>query len=71
MEEDTREGVVRVFYAKTASAERLQALAMDVRKQTTIRRVFTYHATRAMAVRGTAQQIAQAGEVMKASSVAP
>lgn len=65
------EGVVRVFYAKTASAERLQTLAMDVRRQTSIRRVFTHNATRAIAVRGTAQQITQAGEVMKGSAAIP
>ncbi len=71
MQEDAMEGVVRVFYAKTASAERLQTLAMDVRRQTSIRRVFTHNATRAIAVRGTAQQITQAGEVMKGSAAIP
>lgn len=73
MPEDFREGVVRVFYAAhLASAQQMQSLATEVRAGTSARRVFTYNARRAIAVRGSANQIAGAEELIKAAvKVAP
>jgi hypothetical protein len=68
MPEDFREGVVRVFYVPhTASVEQLQSLAMEVRSGTSIRRILTYSTPRAIAVRGTANQIARAEELIRAT----
>lgn len=71
MQEDAKEGVVRVFYThKTLSVDGMNSLATDVRKQTSVRRIFTYGGSRAIAVRGTASQIARAGEIISASNAA-
>jgi len=55
------ENVVGLFYlTHAATPQRLQEIAVDVRTTTGVRRLFTYNAPRAMALRGTADQIAQA-----------
>ena len=54
-----RDDVVRVFYVKQAVAPReIQELATTVRSISGIFRLFTYSASRAMALRGTADQMA-------------
>jgi hypothetical protein len=53
--------VMRVFYvANSKSVQDFQATANAVRTATQIRRVFTYNAEHALAVRGTANQLALA-----------
>jgi hypothetical protein len=60
------DGVVRVFYlAHAETPERLQEIAVQVRKQTEARRVFTYNALRAMALRGTDAQMSLAGQLIQ------
>jgi hypothetical protein len=55
------EDVVRVFYlANTGTAKDLQEVATVVRSTVDIRRLFVHYAPRAMALRGTASQIALA-----------
>jgi uncharacterized protein with NAD-binding domain and iron-sulfur cluster len=67
MADDTHgENVVRVFYVKdAATVQAFQQLATQVRTTIKIRRVFTYNATMAMTLRGTADQIAAAGQMLK------
>jgi hypothetical protein len=56
------ETAVRVLYLPyTATVQQFQEVATTVRTVAEIRRVFTYNATRALIVRGTADQIALAG----------
>lgn len=63
----TLEDVVRVFYLKDAETPaRLQESATEIRKATGIRRLFTYMEPRAVAVRGTAAQVAHAEQLVKA-----
>jgi type II secretory pathway component GspD/PulD (secretin) len=58
--------VVRVFYLNRAdTAERLQEIATQVRTMTAAQRLFTYTAPRALAIRGTADQIALADRLIK------
>ena len=58
--------VVRVFYLnRAATAERLQEIATQVRRMTEAQRLFTYTAPRALAIRGTADQIALADRLIK------
>ena len=58
--------VVRVFYlTHTETAQRLQEIATQVRSMTEVRRLFTYNAQRALALRGTAGQIALADRLIK------
>jgi hypothetical protein len=53
--------VVRVFYlAYTQTVQQFQEIATAVRSTADIRRLFTYYAPRAVAVRGTADQVAMA-----------
>jgi type II secretory pathway component GspD/PulD (secretin) len=60
------ENVVQVFYVKdAATVQAFQQLATQVRTTIKIRRVFTYNATMAMTLRGTADQIAAAGQMFK------
>ena len=55
---NSSDDVVRVFYVVTApTVQDFQAIATLVRTISDIRRVFTYNARNAMAVRGTATQI--------------
>jgi hypothetical protein len=57
--------VVRVFYLTHAgTAQRLQEIATQVRSMAEIRRLFIYNAPRAMALRGTASQIALADRLI-------
>ncbi len=58
--------VVRVFYvAHIEPVQNLQEVATTVRSIGTIRRLFTYNALRAVALRGTAGQIALAGWLLQ------
>lgn len=69
MPEDTREGVVRVFYVNhLASIQAMQDLASNVRSDTSIRRIFTYNAPRAIAVRGSSNQVARADDLIRATA---
>jgi len=57
--------VMRVFYlANAKSVQDFQAAANTVRTATAIRRVFTYNAQRALAVRGTPNQLALAEKLI-------
>jgi hypothetical protein len=57
--------VVRVSYLVHAgTAERLQEIAGQVRSMAEIRRLFTYNAPRAIALRGTLEQIALADRLI-------
>jgi hypothetical protein len=63
----TAEGdhIVKVFYlTQTPTVQEFQAAATNIRKTTNIRRVFTYNGPRAMAIRGTADQIAHADRLV-------
>ena len=65
------ENVVQVFYVKdAANVQDFQQIATQVRTTIKIRRVFTYNATMAMTLRGTADQIAAAGQMLKDRQVA-
>jgi len=59
------EGFVKVFYAPhTKTVADLQKLAVEVRTTTQVRRLFTYNTPSAICVRGTANQIARAEELI-------
>jgi hypothetical protein len=65
------ETALRVFYLKNLpSIEAFQGEMMQIRSQTKMRRVFGYNASMAMAVRGTAEQIAMAEQILKDRQVA-
>ncbi|MDX1980693.1 MAG: hypothetical protein SFV51_10515 [Bryobacteraceae bacterium] len=52
---------VRVFYLRgAATPQKLQETATEVRSATGVRRLFTYNRVKAMALRGTAEQLAKA-----------
>jgi hypothetical protein len=56
---------VRVFFLTRAeSQQRLQEIATEVRSTTEVKRIFIYNAPRAMALRGTAAQIALADRLI-------
>jgi len=58
--------IVRVFFlTHTGTPQELQEVAVQVRTTTQVRRLFTYNAPRAMALRGTADQIAMAERLIK------
>ena len=60
------ENIVRVFYVKNVpTVQAFQQVATQIRTATSIRRVFTYNATMAMAVRGTAAQMAMAEQMLQ------
>jgi hypothetical protein len=62
----TGDDVARVFYLTHAqTAQRLQEIATQVRSMTEVRRLFTYNAPRALALRGTADQIALADRLIR------
>lgn len=69
MEDSRQEGVVRVFRlpAGKFDAAGLQRVAVDIRKQTQIRRVFTFNTPRMIALRGTGAQIALAQRLIAAA----
>src|SRR5262249_48137371 len=60
-----KDNIIRVFYLRSPTAEQFQQAAVQVRTKTGIRRVFTCNAPRAMAVRGTVDQIAMAERMVK------
>ena len=63
-----RDDVVGVFYLTHApTLQRFQEIATHVRSTTEVRRLFTYNAPRAVALRGTAEQLAMAGRLIKES----
>jgi hypothetical protein len=71
--DSSREGAnqVRVFYVKDVpNVKAFQEVATQLRTATQIRRVFTYNATYALAVRGTAGQIAMAEQMLQDRQVA-
>lgn len=58
--------LVTLFYlTHAATAEALQQTATEVRTKTGCRYLFTYNAPRAIAIRGSAEQIAQAGRLIQ------
>lgn len=69
MEDPRQEGLVRVFRLPSAKFDEagLQRVAMDVRKQTQIRRAFTFNKPRLIALRGTEAQIEQARKMIAAA----
>lgn len=57
--------LLSIFYVPAASTpQALQETAVYVRNMTKIRRLFTYNAPRAIALRGTAEQIATAAQLI-------
>jgi type II secretory pathway component GspD/PulD (secretin) len=61
MRDSPEEGVTEVFYVGSAgTVQSFQDLATTLRTITQLRRVFTYNAAQAIAVRGTASQLAMA-----------
>lgn len=62
----TNDDVVRVLYLTgTANVQDFQKAATTIREATKIQKVFTYNAPRAVALRGTADQIATAERMAK------
>jgi len=62
----TEENVVRVFYLPhSGTLQHFQEIVTFVRSTTQIRRAFTYNAPRALTMRGTADQIAQANQLIQ------
>ena len=60
------ESVVRLTYLpRTESVADFQKMAVEIRTKTNIRRVFTYNAPRALALRGTVDQIAMADRLIQ------
>jgi hypothetical protein len=60
------ENLVRVFYIPGApTVPVLQQLATQIRTTTNMRKVFTYNETRALAVRGTATQLATTEQILQ------
>ncbi len=69
MPDETLDSFVKVFFAAhLPEVQQLQELAVRVRTTTMVRRIFTYNTPRALAVRGTANQIARASELIAASA---
>jgi hypothetical protein len=65
------ENLVRVFYVKdTPTVAAFQQLATEIRTTVKIRRVFTYNETRALALRGTAAQLALAEQILHDRQIA-
>ena len=61
--------VVRVDYVTAAETLRgFQQIAVEVRSATRIRRLFTYNAPRAIVMRGTPEQLAMAGRLIRERS---
>jgi hypothetical protein len=66
MDDPHGESIVRLFYVKdAATVQAFQQVVTQIRAATSIRRVFTYNATMAMAVRGTAAQIAMVDQMLQ------
>jgi hypothetical protein len=65
------QNIVRVFYPKDlASVAALQQLATQIRTKTQIRRVFTYNASNAIAVRGNEAQLATVDQILQDRQIA-
>lgn len=65
MAEDPKEGTVKIFFlTQTETVNELQQTAVTVRTTTAVRRLFTYNAPRAIAIRGSANQIARASDLL-------
>ena len=65
------ENLVRVFYVKDVSTiPAFQQLAAQIRTATKIRRVFTYNESKALALRGTEEQLATAEQMLKDRQIA-
>jgi hypothetical protein len=65
------ENLVRVFYVKTVpTVAAFQQLATQIRTTVKIRRVFTYNASLALALRGTAAQLALAEQMLNDRQIA-
>jgi hypothetical protein len=65
------ENLVRLFYVMDVpTTQALQQLATQIRTTAKIRRVFTYNASKAIAVRGTAEQVAMAEQMLKDRQIA-
>jgi hypothetical protein len=63
---DGNEDTVRVFYLpQTATVQGVQEIATRIRKAAEIRRIFSYNPRRALALRGTAAQIALAEQMVR------
>jgi hypothetical protein len=63
---DAFENSVQVFYlTHTATPADLQKVATQVRGVTSVRRIFTYNAPRVLALRGTLDQVENAGRLLK------
>jgi hypothetical protein len=59
------EGVVRLFAIKAATVAEFQQKAKNIREATGIRRAFTYIPHRALIVRGTPEQVAEAERLIR------
>lgn len=60
------EGVIRVLYLRPAlSIEQFHQNAVEVRREVEIRRMFTFNDSRAIAVRGTAEQVTAAERLLR------
>jgi hypothetical protein len=65
------QNLVRVFYVKdTPTVAAFQQVATQIRITTKMRRVFTYNETRALALRGTAGQLATAEQMLQDRQIA-
>jgi hypothetical protein len=65
------ERLVRVFYLKDMpTVTAFQLAVTQIRMATKMRRVFTYNASKAVAVRGTAEQLAMAEQMVKERQIA-
>jgi hypothetical protein len=61
-----RDNLIRVFYLpQTATIQDFQQIATKIRTTTKIRRAFTYNQPRAIALRGTFDQLGQAEQMIK------
>lgn len=61
--------IVQVFYVPNTTTRQFQEFVTFVRRTTGLRYAFTYNAPRAFAVRGTAEQLASAEQLMSARDV--
>ena len=69
MQDPHQEGLLRVFRlpATQFDAAKFQSLAVEIRKQTQVRRAFTFNTPRMIALRGTEAQIEQARKMIAAA----
>ena len=69
MQDPHQEGLLRVFRlpATQFDAAKFQSVAVEIRKQTQVRRAFTFNTPRMIALRGTEAQIEQARKIIAAA----